>query len=67
MGLARGMGGPAPPTPITNCINYGYVRGINGVGGILGYMFNQYVNVSNCVNVGVVEGEEDIGSIVGKE
>ena len=56
-----------PPLSIINCINYGYVKGINVVGGIVGISYNNIPIISNCVNAGVVEGSSDVGSITGKE
>ena len=68
VGFVAGSYAPYP-TLISNCINYGFTKGADKVGGILGLMmFNTHnVQIINCINTGVVEGNSNVGAILGQE
>jgi len=66
-GVAFGGAFPVISAPtVSNNASYGFVKGINRVGGIIGDVFNQYVNVFNNFNSGVVIGVSETGCIVGR-
>lgn len=52
----------------TNNENFGIVKGIDNVGGIIGGCtdsLSKAINVTYCNNIGIVTGNENIGGIVG--
>ena len=49
-------------TAVKDCINYGFVHGTYGVGGIAG---QQILDIENCVNEGNVVGNNSTGGIAG--
>ena len=62
-------GGPVNTWNITNCINYGYVRGnawyAGGIIGHSGHLSPQ--TISNCVNTSVIEWNNSVSCIVGSQ
>ena len=54
---------------IENCYNESNVSGNEGVGGIVGYVFESkgeaHVNIQNCYNTGTITGTNNIGGIAG--
>ncbi len=57
------------PTTIEDCTNYGAIKGVNNVGGIVGCVFkgdNTEFTIKNCTNNGAVSAEgENIAGIIG--
>jgi hypothetical protein len=50
---------------ITECANYGSVKGVNNVGGVAGYL-NNYAELLNCYNRGNISGSKsNVGGITG--
>jgi hypothetical protein len=64
VGLVRTVN-PLAQNLITNCINYGFVKGVSSVGGIVGIIHNNLYTITNCTNIGVVSGSSNVGCIVG--
>jgi len=67
-GGTGGIVGAISQGTFINCINAGYIKGSNNVGGLIGIVANSNstTEILNCINVGVVAGTgENIGCIIG--